>query len=94
MIPLIVSLVTYFIGGLIVALIIMPMASSSYRWKLFSVAMVGLAIGCMSMLPAWNWWGLPFQYALLMIVDHVIAWLLAGFVIAAFIHPKQEKSKR
>ena len=92
MIPLIISLITYFIGGLIVALIIMQMASSTYGWKLFATAMIGLAIGVMSMLPAWNWWGIPFNYSLLMIVDNLIAWLLAGLVIAAFIHPKHKNS--
>ena len=92
MVPLIISLITYFIGGLIVALIIMQMASNTYGWKLFSVGMIGLAIGCMSMLPAWNWWGIPFNYALLMIADNVIAWVLAGLVIAGFIHPKHHKT--
>lgn len=92
MIPIIISLIIYFIGGLIVALIIMQMASNTYGWKLFSVGMIGLAIGCMSMLPAWNWSGFPFNYALLMIADNVIAWVLAGLVIAAFIHPKRPKS--
>ena len=87
-IPMIISLVIYFIGGLLVALVIMQMASNSYGKKLFSTAMIGLIIGCMSMLPAWNWWGIPFNYAFLMIIDNFIAWLLAGLVIGAFIHPK------
>ncbi|MCH9704393.1 MAG: hypothetical protein K0U13_06355 [Chlamydiae bacterium] len=88
MIPIVISLITYFIGGLLVALIVMPMAAASYGRKLFSVALIGLVIGCMSMLPAWNWWGIPFNYTLIMIADNLIAWLLAGFVIAAFIHEK------
>ncbi|MCP5470120.1 MAG: hypothetical protein H7A36_06420 [Chlamydiales bacterium] len=93
-IPYVISLITYFIGGLIVALIVMQMASNSYGWKLFATAMIGLAVGVLTMLPAWNWWGVPFDYALLMIVDNFLAWLFAGLVIAAFIHPKHRKGDK
>lgn len=93
-IPYVISLITYFIGGLIVSLVIMQMAANTYGWKLFSVTMIGIAIGVMSMLPAWNWWGVPFSYALLMIVDNFLAWLFAGLVIAAFIHPKHHKADK
>ncbi|MFN0065181.1 MAG: hypothetical protein ACKVOH_02970 [Chlamydiales bacterium] len=92
-IPYVISLIIYFIGALLIALVIMQMASSGYGSKLFAVTMIGLVIGFMAMLPGWNWMGYPFNFVLLMIVDSLIAWFLAGLVIAGFVHPKHHKEK-
>ncbi len=89
----VISLITYFIGALLIALIVMQMASNNYGWKLFAVTMIGLVIGVMSLLPAWNWSGFPFNFVLVMIADNVIAWFLASFVIAGFIRPRHHQKK-
>jgi membrane protein insertase Oxa1/YidC/SpoIIIJ len=39
-------------------------------------------------LPNWNWFRYPADYTLLMAVDRLIAWVLAGVVLAAIVRPQ------
>ncbi|QDU64061.1 hypothetical protein Pan216_49490 [Planctomycetes bacterium Pan216] len=38
-------------------------------------------------LPDWIWWGHPVDFALLKVADILLAWFLAGLVIAAIVDP-------
>jgi hypothetical protein len=56
----------------------------SYLGKLGFVAVVGLTIGFVSHGPYWNWFGFPASYTIVMILDSMIGWTLAGLVLAKF----------
>ena len=39
----------------------------------------------------WIWYGFTNEYTLAQGLNHVVAWLLAGIVIAAIVKPKDER---
>ena len=56
----------------------------SYKKKVLFVALLGLIIGFVSQAPLWNWFGFPLPYVTVQILDSLIAWSLAGLVMAKF----------
>jgi hypothetical protein len=52
------------------------------------IALVGLIIGFVSHAPYWNWFGFSTPYVIVIILDTVIGWTLAGLVIARFSEGK------
>ena len=53
-----------------------------YWGRIRFVALAGVAIGFVSHFPYWNWFGFSTSYTLVIILDSLIAWLLAGLVMA------------
>jgi hypothetical protein len=87
-IPYIVDLVSSLVAALFVSLIVMLMAASGYGWKLFAITLIGFVGGIYAEVPNWIWFGFPLENALLGIADLVIAWFLAGIVMAGLIRPR------
>ena len=58
------------------------------RIRVCYVALAGLTIGFVSHFPYWNWFGFSTAYTLVIIVDSLIAWFLAGLVLAKFVEGK------
>lgn len=56
--------------------------------KVLFIALVGLIIGFVSHAPYWNWFGFSTPYVIVIILDTVIGWTLAGLVIARFSEEK------
>ncbi len=52
--------------------------------KAVFVALFGLFAGLDIDLSQWNWYGFPTSYTCAYIVDHVVAWFLAGLVLGLF----------
>ncbi len=84
--------VTQFIGNLISALIVICLLSQAaglgYWGRVGFVALVGVAIGFVSHFPYWNWFGFPTPYVIVTFFDGLIAWLLAGLVMAKLVGKK------
>ncbi|MCI5051899.1 MAG: hypothetical protein MRY21_02030 [Simkaniaceae bacterium] len=59
-----------------------------YMGKVWYITVLGFLMAFMSNACLWNWWFFPASYAVVMIVDSVITWFLAGLVIAPFIRKK------
>jgi len=54
----------------------------SFLQKVGFVSLTGLIIGIAANFPAWNWFGFPTYYSLVMLADVICTWFLAGLVIA------------
>ena len=59
-----------------------------YRERVGFVALVGLTVAFISHFPYWNWFEFSGSYILVILLDSVIAWSLAGLVLAKFVAGK------
>lgn len=91
--PFIISLIIQFIGAFLITLILMQARHLAYGSKVAMAVLIGLTIGTLGILPYWNWWGFPFPYVFVEMCDLAVAWLLAGFFIAAFTRGKHDPTK-
>jgi hypothetical protein len=66
-------------------------ARMGYWGRVGSAAAAGLFAGIVSDLPNWNWWNFSTGYTITSVVDHTLAGLLAGFVIAWAIQTPTKK---
>lgn len=76
------------IAALLVLLLLRNTSGLAYLQRVGFVALVGLTIGFVSHFPYWNWFGFSDVYVLVTVVDSLIAWTLAGLVMAGFVHGK------
>ncbi len=81
-IPFLISLIIQIIGALIVTWMLAQTKGLSFRNQVGFVALFGLGVGVLSLLPDWNWWGFSAAYVSINILDLVIGWCLAGLGIA------------
>lgn len=79
------GLLTNVIAAFIVTWIIAVGAARAYWLRVAQAVGIALAAGVMVHLAYWNWWQFPLAYTAIGIVDLVIAWFLAGLVIARLI---------
>jgi hypothetical protein len=79
--PFILSYIIAFLGAYIAISLFMHAKGLNFNQKVGFFALFGLGVAVLAELPLWNWWGVPFGYALVHMLDHVIAWSLAGLVI-------------
>lgn len=82
----IISLLTQILVGLLITLLLSKTGNKSYWCKVSFVTIVGLTIGVASYLPLWNWWEMPMDYMIPGFADLIIAWFLAGLVMAKFVN--------
>ena len=80
-----VAVVGQWVGALLVALLLGHTFALGYVRRVRFVALTGLVVGFVSHFPYWNWFGFSTQYFIVIILDSLIAWLLAGLVMAMFI---------
>ena len=64
-------------------------AAGGYVSRVAFCGMIGVLIAVGTHLSDWNWMGYPFGWSSALMLDSVVAWLLAGLGIAAFLRPKQ-----
>lgn len=58
---------------------------SYFRKVLFIVMLGGVLVSVLGVFPAYLWKGFPLQYVVYVMVDTIIAWLLAGFAMAKIV---------
>ena len=78
------------VSALIVLLLLCKTSNLDYWGRVRFVALAGVAIGFVSHFPYWNWFGFSTSYTLVIILDTLIAWTLAGLVLARFVEGKSE----
>jgi len=76
------------ISALLVLLLLCKTSNLDYWGRVRFVALAGVAIGFVSHFPYWNWFGFSTSYTLVIILDTLIAWTLAGLVLARFVEGK------
>lgn len=76
------------ISALLVLLLLCKTSNLDYWGRVRFVALAGVAIGFISHFPYWNWFGFSTSYTLVIILDTLIAWTLAGLVLARFVEGK------
>jgi hypothetical protein len=79
-----IGLLGQFVSALLVLLLVRQTAGLDYWRRVGFIALVGLTIGFVSHFPYWNWFGFSNGYILVMLLDILIAWVLAGLVMAKF----------
>ncbi|MCI0406087.1 MAG: hypothetical protein L0209_08465 [candidate division Zixibacteria bacterium] len=82
----IIELVTNILAALVAAFLLSKAVGNlgGVIGKAVFVALFGLFAGLDIDLSHWNWYEFPTTYTLAYMVDHVIAWFLAGLVLAWF----------
>ena len=76
------------VSAALVLLLLCRTSNLDYQGRVRFVALAGVAIGFVSHFPYWNWFGFSTSYTLVIILDSLIAWLLAGLVMARFVEGK------
>ena len=76
------------VSALLVILLLCRTSNLDYWGRVRFVALAGVAIGFVSHFPYWNWFGFSTSYTLVIILDTLIAWTLAGLVLARFVEGK------
>ncbi len=76
------------VSAMLVLLLLCKASNLDYWGRVCYVALAGLTIGFVSHFPYWNWFGFSTAYTLVIIVDSLIAWFLAGLVLAKFVEGK------
>lgn len=71
------------------ALMLLRRTVNLHYWERVGfVALVGLTVAFISHFPYWNWFEFSGSYFLVILLDSVIAWSLAGLVLAKFVAGK------
>jgi len=78
------ALLGQMLAAFLVLLLLRSTSGLGYIQRVGFVALVGLTVGFVSHFPYWNWFGFSSAYVLVTIVDSLIAWTLAGLVLARF----------
>ena len=89
--PMLMGLAYQFVCILLIA-ILLSMASgalASYGKRLGFVIIAGIAIGVYSNIGDTIWWNYPRDYPLFTMGYDIVAWTLAGIVLAAIIKPQR-----
>lgn len=65
---------------------------SGYGGRLLFVSLIGLVPTISAELPYWNWYGFPSTYVLAQGTEHLIGFVVAGLVVAAFVKTAKPES--
>lgn len=80
--PFVIAFLIDFAGALIATWLVRQALGLSVRRMILFFALFGLGVGIISQLPEWNWWGFPFMFVFVNILDIFIGWTLAGIGMA------------
>ena len=83
-----VSLLFDVLAALLVTMLVMKTGGMSWAGRVMFIVTVALAVCLIAIAPNWIWWHHPSGYVIVGMADVVIAWALAGMVIAKVAAPK------
>jgi hypothetical protein len=86
---LLIGFLTQFVLALLVTLLLLQTRGLSYAGRVVFVTAIGVIIFVGGHLDEWNWWSFSNAYIAMQFGAIVIGWLLASFVIAAFVRGKR-----
>lgn len=72
-------------GALALSALLLTLPGLTYWGRVRTVTLVALIAGLVAHVPEWHWWGFSTAFTLTTILGLVIAWFLAGMVIAACV---------
>lgn len=76
------------LAALLITGLLMRTAGMSYLGRVMFIVTVALAAGIIAEVPHWVWWHFDTSWTVVALADIVIAWFLAGLVIAKVAAPK------
>ena len=76
------SLLLNVVAGTLGVWLLRKTTTNGFRGRVLFMAVLGLAAGVFCHGPTLAWWSFPLSYVLLNVADAVIAWALAGAVVA------------
>lgn len=76
---------TQFLVGLLIAVLVVRLGPASTVGHVTTVAIAALAAGIASYGQLFNWWGLTTAYAVGALINIVVGWSLAAFLVARFV---------
>ena len=83
-----VSLLFNILAALLVTMLVMRTGGMSWAGRVMFIATAALAVCMIAIAPNWIWWHQPSGYVMVAMADVLIAWTLAGMVIAKVAAPK------
>lgn len=81
-VTLMVSLCSYILAAGAVSWMLLQTQGLRFLEKALFVAIIGLLVAILGVIPAWNWWHFSTAYTLIACVDLIIGWALAGLLMA------------
>ncbi len=81
--PYVYAFIIQAIGAFLVTYLLLLTRAPGYCKGVWFVTVLGLAMGIVSALPNWVWWGFSPSFVGVEIADFVIAWFLASLAISA-----------
>ena len=87
--PLILQFLTQLVLALIASFLLLQTGRLSYKGRVIFLTVIGVIIFVGGHADEWNWWSFSNAYMLMQFGAIVIGWLLASFVIAAFVRGKR-----
>jgi hypothetical protein len=87
--PLVIQFLTQLVLALMASFLLLQTGRLSYKGRVVFLTVLGVIIFVGGHLDEWNWWSFSNAYMLMQFGAIVIGWLLASFVIAAFVRGKR-----
>jgi hypothetical protein len=72
--------------ALLAAILVSQLRPGFFR-RVACVTLVGVLASILILVPYWNWYGFPTDFTLGQIAEQIVAWLLAGIVLALIVRP-------
>jgi len=85
---LVAEFVTEVVESLLAAWLLMQTALAAYAMRVVFVTVIGLTGAIVTNVPYWNWYSFPLDYTVGYSFIEVVAFLVAGLVIAAVLRPR------
>lgn len=79
------GVITQIIGAALITYLLLQTKAMKYWNRVWFVTIIGLVVGILGSVPAWNWWYFPSGWVVLEIFDYIIGWFLGGLVIAKLV---------
>ena len=87
--PLVIQFLTQLALALMASFLLLQTGRLSYKGRVVFLTVLGVIIFVGGHLDEWNWWSFSNAYMVMQFGVIVIGWLLAAFVIAAFVRGKR-----
>jgi len=87
--PLVIQFLTQLVLALMASFLLLQTGRLSYKGRVVFLTVVGAIIFVGGHVDEWNWWSFSNAYMLMQFGAIVIGWLLASFVIAAFVRGRR-----
>lgn len=76
---------TELVEALLAAMLLAQTRLAKYACRVGFVALIGVAAGITTNVPYWNWYGFPGNYTAAYMTVEIVAYIVAGLVIAALV---------